>query len=411
MRKILVILLMTTVFFGLVTFLACSKKDPLEPAAAKTWVRTYDINYFDYFLSVTQGSSGDFVATGMVYYYVIDSSVFPHDSTLQSGMGAMKFNSSGDTVWYRIYGGANSDMGYEIVPAHDGGYVMAGYTSSFGAGGNDVYLVKIDENGEQQWQHTFGGISSDYGYHLKRTNDNGYIIGGRTNSFGMGSYDMYAIKTNQYGLATLPGWALTYGTTGSDGAEWVEPLADGDYLIAGYSDNGTPETKILLVRVDGSGAERWRKWFGIGDYVKCIGVLDLGDDGFFVAGESSTGDEDDLYLARLNTAGNVIWQKTIAIEGVQTATSIVRTADGAVVLCGTTSPVGSDDNLAYLTKIDLNGNVLWERFYGDIPGEYAFTNVTTVSDGGLLAVGITISGTPLRILGYIVKTDANGLVQ
>jgi hypothetical protein len=113
----------------------------------------------------------------------------------------IKTGASGDTVWTRAYGGNNGDGGHAVQQTADGGYIVAGTTRSFGAGFVDVYLVKTDTFGDTLWTRTYGGTSYDEGYAVQQAADGGYIIAGRTSSFGAGNYDVYLIKTDSLGLA------------------------------------------------------------------------------------------------------------------------------------------------------------------------------------------------------------------
>ncbi|MFQ5868905.1 MAG: hypothetical protein ACE5JC_03275, partial [Candidatus Zixiibacteriota bacterium] len=117
----------------------------------------------------------------------------------------------GDTLWTRAYGGSGYDRGYSVQQTSDGGYIIAGYTESFGAGDYDVYLLKTDSSGDTLWTRTYGGSDWDRGYCIQQTSDGGYIITGESWSFGAGYSDVYLLKTDSSG-DTL--WTRTYG--GSD---------------------------------------------------------------------------------------------------------------------------------------------------------------------------------------------------
>ena len=101
--------------------------------------------------------------------------------------------------WTKTYGGTYDDYGYSVQQDSDSGYVITGYTTSFGAGYADVYLVKTDASGDTLWTRTFGGTQGDDGYSVRQTSDGGYIIAGLTYSFGAGGSDVYLIKTNASG--------------------------------------------------------------------------------------------------------------------------------------------------------------------------------------------------------------------
>ena len=117
-------------------------------------------------------------------------------------------------TWTKTYGGSNDDCGCSVQQTQDGGYIIAGVTCSFGAGSTDVYLIKTDANGNVEWTKTYGGSDEDYGYSVQQTQDGGFIIAGETESFGAGGFDIYVIKTDAYGNVE---WTKTYGGSSDDG--------------------------------------------------------------------------------------------------------------------------------------------------------------------------------------------------
>jgi hypothetical protein len=161
--------------------------------AQQTWTRTYGGNSADYGNSVQQTSDGGYIVAGR---------------TLSFGAGAwdvylIKTNPSGDTQWTRTYGGTGDDYGNSVQQTSDGGYIIAGYTESFGAGDGDVYLIKTNASGDTQWTRTYGGDSDDVGLSVRQTSDSGYIVAGVTYSFGAGYDDVYLIKTDANGSAAV----------------------------------------------------------------------------------------------------------------------------------------------------------------------------------------------------------------
>ena len=152
------------------------------------------------------------------------------------------------------FGGTNDDIGYSVVQTNDGGYVMAGYTKSFGAGGYDMYIVKTNVNGTEEWSNAFGGTSTDESYSIQQTSDGGYALFGKTLNFGAGSYDMYLVKTDANGNED---WYKTYGTSAYESGRDIKVTSDGGFILLGYSD-----AQIYLVKTDDNGNESWSKTFG-----------------------------------------------------------------------------------------------------------------------------------------------------
>ncbi|MGB3478637.1 MAG: T9SS type A sorting domain-containing protein [bacterium] len=152
-----------------------------------------------------------------------------------------------DTLWTKIYGGVEHDCGYSVQQTTDKGYIVTGYTGSFGAGGGDVYLIMTDSLGDTLWTKTYGGVDSEGGFSVQQTTDKGYIITGRTESFGAGSYDVYIIKTDSLG-DTL--WTKTCGGIEDDEGRSVKQTTDGGYIIAGHTWSfGAGYWDVYLIRL------------------------------------------------------------------------------------------------------------------------------------------------------------------
>jgi outer membrane protein assembly factor BamB len=132
--------------------------------------------------------------------------------------------------WSKTFGGTGHDVGYSVQQTRDGGYIIVGYTASYGAGGYDVYLIKVDANGNMQWSRTFGGSGDDEGYSVQQTSDGGYIIVGSTTSYGAGGSDVYLIKVDANGNMQ---WSRTFGGARDDGGSSVQQTSDGGYIIVG----------------------------------------------------------------------------------------------------------------------------------------------------------------------------------
>jgi PKD repeat protein len=200
------------------------------------WQKTFGGESLDIGYSVQQTLDGGYVLAGQTYSA-------GHGS---SDVYVVKTDSLGDEVWAKRYGGKDVDVGYSVQQTEDG-YIVVGATYSEGAGDYDVYLVKTDSAGFRQWEQTFGGSEPDWGYSVQQTSDNGYIIAGSTQSYGSGSKDLWLVKTDAGGIEQ---WNKAIGGTGSDIARCVDQALDGGYIIAGENGSlGSGEIYAWLTRV------------------------------------------------------------------------------------------------------------------------------------------------------------------
>ena len=203
------------------------------------WTKTFDGISDDYGNHVQQTADGGYVIAGTTGNYPT------------TDFYLIKTTANGDTLWSKTFGGTNYDWCNSVKHTADGGYIIVGETENFGAGNLDVYLIKTDANGVTLWSKTFGGTSDDYGYSIQQTTDGGYIIAGNTESFGAGGYDFYLIKTTANG-DTL--WTKTFGGTYDDYCFSVQQTTDGGYIIAGETESfGAGNGDVYLLKTDANG--------------------------------------------------------------------------------------------------------------------------------------------------------------
>tara|TARA_B100001250_G_scaffold267756_1_gene230985 strand:- start:6 stop:812 length:807 start_codon:yes stop_codon:yes gene_type:complete len=232
-------------------------------------------------------------------------------------------------AWEKTFGGIGNDEGYSVQQNTDGGYIVCGRTESFGNGWSDVWLIKTDVNGDTLWTNTFGGTSTDEGYSVQQTNDGGYIICGWTESSGNGNKDVYLVKTDDNGDSL---WTKTFGGTGNDEGYSVQQTNDGGYIICGYTESfGNGGYDVWLIKTDGNGIEQWNQLFGGTGYDVGYSVQQTIDGGYIIAGrkehskESSKDPGYDLYLIKTDGDGNVT--STFNIPTPNTNRKLQKTVD------------------------------------------------------------------------------------
>jgi hypothetical protein len=210
-------------------------------------------------------------------------------------------------TFQRTYGGADYDCGLSVQQTSDNGYIIAGYSFSFGAGGSDVYLVKTDAAGDTPWTRTYGGSDNDYGNSVQQTADDGYIIVGGTNSYGSGGGDVYLIKTDSCGDTV---WTKTFGNGGwfLCGGASVKQTADSGYITTGqFEYYHEPGMQVCLIKTGRDGNTHWMKTFGGENWDEGRSVQQTADGGYVVAGITSSfgGGGADVYLVKTDSLGNV----------------------------------------------------------------------------------------------------------
>jgi len=308
--------------------------------------------------------------------------------------------------WETTFGGTLYETGNSVQQTTDGGYIITGHTESFGNGDYDVYLIKTDVDGVEQWNQTFGGTEADYSSSVQQTTDGGYIITGNTNSFGNDRY-VYLIKTDVNGVEQ---WNQTFGVYSASG-HYVQQTTDGGYIITGmilYTMNGDYDT--YLIKTDGNGIQQWSQTFGTGR--AGLSVQQTSDGGYIIAGQTQSLGNINYDIHIIKTDGNGIqqWSQTFGGTGIDEAVEIKQTTDGGYIIIGSTSAVGIADNDVYLIKTDGYGIEQWNQTFGGLNQDYG-RSVKQTSDGGYIIAGQTQSFGNTNYSVYLIKTDVNGIEQ
>jgi hypothetical protein len=329
-------------------------------------------------LAVEQTSDGGFIISGGTFSF----SYGDLDVLL------VKTNASGELEWFQHIGGADTDWGGNAQQTTDGGYIVTGYSNSFGTGSTDVYLAKTDSGGNPLWQRIFGGRGDDRGKIVQQTDDNGYVITGWTSSYGSGGYDVYLVKTDSMGY---PEWERTFGGSGWDQGMYVRQTGDEGYIVVGWSDaNGSPGD-VYLVKTDSMGILQWQQFYsGLGIAVGGS-VESTEDGGYIIGGATNSGiGGNDFYLLKTDGSGDLEWERTFGGNEDDWGWNAQQITDGSYVIVGVTESFGAGMSDAYLVKTDMAGNLLWEATYGGNESDEGLW-VQQTTDGGYVVSGATWS--------------------
>ena len=319
---------------------------------------------------------------------------------------AMGAHSQHEVGFERVFGGTDLDRGIFVSPTKDGGYVAVGATKSFGKGDEDVYLVRTDSDGELLWSKTYGGPDQDNGWSVHETSG-GFILAGFTKSFGAGGFDLYLIKTDSDGEIV---WANTYGGKGDDLSWGLTPTSDGGYVLVGETtSSGAGEEDCFLVKTDPSGTELWSRTYGGEKGDRCFSVALADDGGYVLAGQTyseGAGDRD-VYVIKTDASGKLEWSRTFGGAASDVGHSITGVSDGSFLVAGYTTSFAVMGDDPYLIKIDAQGEAQWTRELSMEGINHTLTG-EQATDGGFFLVGFSEYPEKGSNAVLLVKVDSEG---
>ncbi|SVA85895.1 uncharacterized protein METZ01_LOCUS138749, partial [marine metagenome] len=345
------------------------------------WTQTYGGNNWDEGHCVRETEDGGYIVGGLTMSYGAGL----YDVYL------IRTDENGDLIWSQSYGGSGWDEARSIQQTSDGGFITAGRTTSFGPGDSDIYIIKTDAGGDTLWTGTYGGVDYDDSQWVGEIPGEGYIIAGETFSYGQGGGDIILLKIDLEGDLI---WYETYGGPLNEDAQWAQLTSDGGIIITGSTESlGAGSDDVFLVKTDPQGEMLWSNTFGGVESDLSLSVEESSSGGYIIAGqtESYGNGNDDVYLIRVDGDGNLLWEKTFGLVQADVASSIVETSDGGFAFAGvlTTDEGGFD---TWVVKTDALGDSLWTQVYRSGPGwdiwDIAFS-IQVTGDGGFIVAGMT----------------------
>jgi hypothetical protein len=338
-------------------------------------------------------------------------------------------------TWQNLYGGSGSEEIHSVSKTADGGYIVAGASTStdiegqVNGGWMDFYIVKLDSSGVIDWQRQIGGEEGDELFSIQQTANGGYIVSGsRERNTGEGGY--YVACLDAFGLLV---WEKWYTNKGDDCANMVKPTADGGFIIAGTASSSILGTTYhggdgdyYIIKTDADGDIEWHAMYGGSGAEEMRAIQPVSDGGYIVVGYSESEDipgitgERAFHIFKLDRRGRVLWNKKIGGNGDDNAWFVVETSDKGFVVVGDSQSTDIPDFKGQvdilLMKIDGDGNSLWHKLYGGNGCDGA-SSVAETAEGGFIISGISdstdIPGTSPRgdFDAYVIKTGPDGTLE
>lgn len=354
------------------------------------------------------GSNND---SGRDFEFMADGGYLVAGHTLSSGAGwhdiyLVKTDAGGAKVWSKTIGGIGDDYVYSIIKAQDGGYILGGSTRSYGAGSDDFYMVKIDDSGNKVWDKTFGTSQIDIGREVAPTPDGGYIFIGYTQSNG---YDIMVVKTSANGTEQ---WRKVYGGGQFENGYSVKAVADGYVLLGTTYSYGNGAGDAWLIKITDTGIIEWNYMFGGPSEEEGQYVETTNDGGYILvydASSNSMGDFD-IAVTKVNSQGIEEWSKLIGDTEKDVVKMVKKTADGGYIISGITRSFGLINPDFWLIKLDVAGNESWKKTYGGINHEHCYATKET-ADGHFVSVGHTQSTGAGMDDAWLIKVTSQGILD
>ena len=362
--------------------------------------------------SIQQTTDGGYIVAG--YANSNDGDVTGNHGS--SDYWVVKISNIGAITWQKSLGGSLTDKATSILQTTDGGYVVAGVTYSTDGdvtgnhGFTDYWMVKLTNTGVIDWQKSLGGTSGDVATSIQQTTDGGYIVAGSSSSTdgdvtgNHGLSDYWVVKLTSNGTID---WQKSLGGTNWDNPISIQQTTDGGYIVVGYSQSTDGDVTgnhgsldYWVVKITSTGTIVWQKSFGGTDVDAATSVQQTTDEGYIIAGYSMSNDGDiignhgnqDYWVVKLDSIGGVDWKKSLGGTSGDAATSIQQTTDGAYIIAGYSGSTDGDVtgnhgyNDYWIVKLSPLGAITWQKSFGGTDDDFAHS-IQQTSDGGCVIAG------------------------
>lgn len=393
----------------LILLIILSSLDTLAQVPSKQWDYSYGGNNIENMSAMVRTTDGGSLVGGSSLSGISGDKT--QDKWGSYDYWIIRLDSLGNKLWDKDFGGTKEEILTAIDTSDDGGFILGGYSwssisgdkSQNKQGENDYWILKIDANGNKEWDKRFGGTSIEFLKCVRQTSDGGYILGGDSYSdiggdvtqSSRGWYDYWVVKTDSNGVKQ---WDARFGGTTYDFLHSLLQTSDGGYLLAGASDSHTSIDKLMdsrggsdywIVKLDSGGSKQWDAVYGGDSIDYCNSIIPTNDGGYLLGGYSFSGisqyksqenrGREDYWVVKIDATGLQEWDKTFGGTKSDILTSLTQLSDGGFLLAGhsdspssgeKTQPMVGFEETPYdypdywMVKIDQSGNYQWDKPFG-----------------------------------------------
>ncbi len=356
-----------------------STLSPIQQRGVESFEKHFGANGMDRGIAVQQLANGDFVVVG-------------YSTSFGSGdedVYLVRADSVGNQLWSRTFGGPGRDDGWDVLALPDGGFTLVGFSNSAGDGDFDIHLLRVDGGGNLLWEKRHGTEGDEYGWSGALLRDGGFVVAGETGPkgvYGEGDRDFYLTRTDSLGRQL---WEQSFGGLRTDRAYSVGVAPDGGFLLYGSTNSrGAGGWDAYLVRTDANGNLEWEKTYGAGGFDMGHDVHVCTDGGLLLTGYTASfgAAAQDGWLIRTDSNGNELWRETVGGAGDDRLVRGLQTQDGGYAAAGYTQSFGSGGWDSFLVRVDDQGKTIWTRAFGAERTETAY-GIAESADGGIVITG------------------------
>ncbi|MCP4582001.1 MAG: hypothetical protein GY839_10305 [candidate division Zixibacteria bacterium] len=356
-----------------ITVLSVSAVLNAQPADS-LWFYTYGDENDNVISNIIQTNDAGFLLIGTT-----------DTETNEEDIYLVKLNSDGDSLWTRTYGDYSIDKGYDAFETNEGDFIIVGNSYSYG-NEMQVYIILTDSIGDINWFRTYGGEHDDYALDIEKDSNGDFILTGYTRDIDTQNRDLLIIKVNPNGDSL---WATIHGEDSRDVGISTKATPDGGYIVNGstWSYGSSGGSDFWLIKFNDQDEQIWNNTYGttLTEHSKDFDIT--ADGGYILVGSTwSQEKQHDFYIVKTDSAGNLQWSQSFGGNLDDHANGIKEGIDGEYLIIGGTRNFGAGSTDLYITKLTSSGDVIWTKTYGDshqdVGGSFVITDQNDCVIGG-----------------------------